>query len=273
MSARRGPFRALIRRSWPMAGLALAAGAACTPQGTAQPSPATPVPTVTARVIARYPHDPGAFTQGLLVRDGRLYESTGEYGGSRIREVELATGTVKRESALPRDQFGEGMTDVGPELVSLTWQNGIAHRWRIADLKPAGTFRYTGEGWGLAYDGRHLILSDGSPDLRLLDPRTYAVVRTVPVTVDGERLPLLNELEWVDGELLANVWHDERIARIDLSTGRVKGWIDLGPLVRTTPKRNAESVPNGIAWDAKARRLYVTGKNWPTLYRIAWPVD
>lgn len=223
--------------------------------------------------MARYPHNPNAFTQGLLVRDGRLYESTGQYAESRVREVDIATGKIRRETKIPDNQFGEGLTDIGPELVSLTWQNGIAHRWRLADFKPLGEFRYTGEGWGLAYDGRHLILSDGTPDLRLLDPRTFAVVRTVSVTVDGQRLPMLNELEWVEGELLANVWHDDRIARIDLRTGRVKGWIDLGPLVAATPVRDGESVPNGIAWDAKARKLYVTGKNWPTLYRIAWPVD
>lgn len=266
-------LRALVCFSWPATALALAAGAACAPRSTAQQAVATPVPTATARVLARYPHDPAAFTQGLLVRDGRLYESTGQYAESRVREVELATGKVRRETRIPADQFGEGLADVGDELVSLTWQNGVAHRWRIADFKRTGEARYAGEGWGLTYDGKHLILSDGSPDLRLLDPKTFAVVRTVAVTADGERLPMLNELEWVDGELLANVWHDERIARIDLATGRVKGWIDLGPLVATTPKRDGESVPNGIAWDKRTRQLYVTGKNWPTLYRIAWPVD
>lgn len=262
MSARRGRFRALIL-SLPL--FALGASAA--------PPPAPrPVTSVAARVLAQYPHDTGAFTEGLFVRDGWLFESTGYERRSFIREVDLATGKVKRQVAIPPDQFGEGIVDWGAEIVSLTWQGGIGHRWRIADFGKLGDFRYDGEGWGLTRTDRQLIMSDGTPVLRFLDPVTLKVVRRLPVTLSGKPLSQLNELEWVDGEILANVWHAAQIVRIDPATGRVKGIIDLTAIVRATPVNNAESVLNGIAWDRKARRLYVTGKNWPTLYRIAWPV-
>lgn len=272
-SARSGPVRALL-----LCGVIVAiAVAACAPRSeaearqTAQATPA-PVPTATARVLARYPHDPRAFTQGLLIRDGRLFESAGGYTGSNVREVELASGKVLQQRTLPAGQFGEGLAEYGAELFSLTWQNGIGHRWRIADLQRVGQFAYTGEGWGLTSDGKQLILSDGTPVLRFLDPRTFAVARQLAVTADGAPLGQLNELEWVDGEILANVWHDTRIARIDPATGRVKGWIDLYDIVQATPRRDSEAVLNGIAWDRRTRQLYVTGKTWPTLYRIAWPV-
>ena len=270
MSARRGPLRALF----PLSALALVAGAACAPRTAAQAQPDAKVaPTAVARVLATYPHDTGAFTEGLFVRDGKLFESTGYERASFIREVDLATGKVLRQVAIPPNKFGEGIVDWGPDIVSLTWQGGVGYRWRIADLTRIGEFRYDGEGWGLTRNAREIVLSDGTPVLRFLDPVTLKVVRRLSVTADGQPLPSLNELEWVDGEILANVWHQNRIARIDPRTGYVKGWIDLSEIVRMTPKSDEEAVPNGIAWDAKARRLYVTGKYWPTLYRIAWPVD
>lgn len=257
MSARPGRHRALIL----LPAFVLVASAA--------PRPA---PTVAARVLARLPHDGNAFTEGLFIRDGRLFESTGYERSSFIREVQLATGKVVRQVAIPPDQFGEGIVDWGPDLISVTWQGGVGHRWHLADFHRIGSFRYDGEGWGLTHTNRELVLSDGTPFLRFLDPKTLAVVRRVRVTADGQPLAQLNELEWVDGEILANVWHEARIARIDPDSGRVKGWIDLSAIVQATPKRDAEAVPNGIAWDRKARRLYITGKYWPTLYRIAWPV-
>lgn len=269
MSARRGLGRAL-----PLVALAFAAGAACAPRSAAQQTTsARAITTATARILATYPHDPRAFTQGLLIRDGRLFESLGDYRHSSVREVELASGKVLRQAPVPPGQFGEGLADVGSELISLTWQHGTAYRWRIADFGRTGEFAYPGEGWGLTWSGRDLVLSDGTPVLRFLDPATFAERRRVTVTAEGVPVAQLNELEWVDGEILANVWHDPRIARIDPATGRVKGWIDLTPLVRATPVTDPESVPNGIAWDRKNRRLYVTGKRWPALYRIAWPVD
>ena len=194
-------------------------------------------------MLASYPHDTNAFTEGLFVRDGKLFESTGYERASFIREVDLASGKVLRQVAIPPDQFGEGIVDWGGEIVSVTWQGGVGHRWRIGDLTRAGGFRYDGEGWGLTRNDRNIILSDGTPVLRFLDPVTLKVVRRLPVTADGQPLPMLNELEWVDGEILANVWHQDRIARIDPQTGRVKGWIDLSAIVAKTPKRDAESVP------------------------------
>lgn len=257
MSARRGLLRALIL----LPAFAVTASAA----------PLPPPATVVARPVARFPHDPNAFTQGLLVHAGRLFESTGLEGRSTVREVELTTGRVIRQTALPADQFGEGITDWGGDIVGITWQGGQGHRWRIGDLQRIGGFRYEGEGWGLAHDGRYLILSDGTATLRFLDPRTLKVVRRVTVTDNGAPRDQLNELEFVDGELLANVWHDDRIARIDPHSGRIKGWIDLSEIVAATARRNPEAVLNGIAWDAAARKLYVTGKLWPALYQIAWP--
>lgn len=260
MSARAaGLLRALIL----LPALALTASAAPLPAPT----------TVAARALARHPHDASAFTQGLFIRDGRLYESTGFEGRSTIREVELKTGRVIRQTSLPADQFGEGATDFGPNIYSITWQGGIGHRWRLADFKRIGGFRYAGEGWGLTQDGRQLILSDGTATLRFLDPRTMAVTRRVTVTDNGRPKDQLNELEYVDGEILANIWHEDRIARIDPRTGRIKGWIDLTAIVAATPRRDPEAVLNGIAWDKSARKLYVTGKLWPTLYQIAWPVN
>ena len=238
---------------------------------TASAAPPPPPATVEARAIARYPHDTNAFTQGLFVRDGRLYESTGFERRSTIREVELKTGRVIRQTALPPDQFGEGATDFGSEIYSITWQNGVGHRWRLADFQRLGDFRYDGEGWGLTQDGRNLILSDGTATLRFIDPRNMTVVRRVTVTDNGVPKDQLNELEYVDGEVLANIWHEDRIARIDPNNGRIKGWIDLTAIVDMTPRPNSEAVLNGIAWDRKARKLYVTGKLWPALYEIAWP--
>lgn len=257
MSARRGLLRALIV----LPAFALSASA----------TPPPPPTTVVAQAVARFPHDSNAFTQGLLVHRGRLYESTGLEGRSTVREVELATGRVLRETALPADQFGEGITDWGGEIIGVTWQGGQGHRWRVTDLRRIGGFRYEGEGWGLAHDGRNLILSDGTATLRFLDPRSLKVVRRITVTDDGNPRDQLNELEFVDGEILANVWHDDRIARIDPHTGRIKGWIDLSAIVAATPRRDPEAVLNGIAWDAQNRKLYVTGKLWPALYQIAWP--
>lgn len=269
-SARRGLLRALL----PLSALVLGAGAACAPRTEARNNLGdTPVPTATARVLATYPHDTDAFTEGLFVRDGKLFESTGFERRSFIREVDLASGKVLRQVAIPPAQFGEGIVDWRGDIISVTWQGGVGHRWRISDLSRIGGFRYDGEGWGLTRDDRNIILSDGTPVLRFLDPVTLKVVRRLRVTADGRPLAMLNELEWVDGEILANVWHEDRIARIDPRTGRVKGWIDLSAIVANTPKRDEEAVANGIAWDAKTRRLYVTGKYWPTLYRIAWPVD
>jgi glutamine cyclotransferase len=231
-----------------------------------------PLPVAEAQVLERLPHDAGAFTEGFFVEGGAFYESTGHVGRSFIRKVDPKTGKVLRQVAVPAPFFGEGIAQVGGEIVSLTWRHGTGFRWRARDFRKAGEFRYAGEGWGLASDGPLVVMSDGSATLRVLDPKTLAVRRRIAVTLRGEPLADLNEIEIVDGEILANVWHADAIVRIDPSTGRVKGLIDLSALAREVKADDPEAVPNGIAWDRKARRLYVTGKLWPTVYRIAWPV-
>lgn len=233
-----------------------------------QQQAADAVPVQGYRIVATFPHDPGAFTQGLLWRDGRLYESTGLIGESAIREVELATGRVLRRADIPPGLFGEGLVDWGDELVSITWQDGIGFRWDRATFRRTGEWRYAHEGWGLARDERHIVMSDGTPILRFLDPATMREVRRVTVTAAGRPVARLNELEYVDGEIFANVWQTSRIVRIDPATGRVTGWIELGPLVRENGGGGEDNVLNGIAWDAAGRRLFVTGKNWPRLYQI-----
>lgn len=229
-----------------------------------------PLPVVAAEVVARLPHDPAAFTEGFFVSDGAFYESTGQVGRSFIRRVDPKTGKTLRQVEVAAPYFGEGIAAVGREIVSLTWQHGIGFRWRAADFRKLGEFRYSGEGWALASAGPLLVMSDGTPTLRVLDPKTFAVKRTIRVTLRGQPVDDLNEIEIVDGEILANVWHANAIVRIDPASGAVKGLIDLTALVREVNPSDPEAVPNGIAWDAKARRLYVTGKLWPTVFEIRW---
>lgn len=229
-------------------------------------APAVPVQQV--EIVRVYPHDRQAFTQGLLFRDGRLYESTGIEGRSGIREVRLADGRVTRRAEVPPPYFGEGLVDWGNRLISLTWQQGRGFVWDRRTFRKIGEWRYPGEGWGLTHNGREIIMSDGTPQLRFLDPATFKEKRRVTVTVNGQRLARLNELEWVKGEVLANIWMTDRIARIDPATGRVKGWIDLTAVARRVPNRAYDDVANGIAWDAKGGRLFVTGKNWPALFEV-----
>lgn len=230
-----------------------------------------PLPVATAQVLERLPHDRTAFTEGFFVDGGVFYESTGQVGRSYIRRVDPATGKVLKQVAVPPPYFGEGIAKVGAEIVSLTWQNGTGFRWRASDFAKVGSFRYTGEGWALASDGPLLVMSDGTATLRVLDPRTLGVKRTIAVTLRGEPLPDLNEIEIVDGEILANVWHADAIVRIDPASGRVTGLIDLSALAAEVKVPDPEGVLNGIAWDKAKRRLYVTGKLWPTVFRIAWP--
>lgn len=226
------------------------------------------VPVERIEIVRAFPHDAGAFTEGLLYLDGRLYESTGMEGRSSIREVRLEDGKVVRQAMIPPQYFGEGLVNWGNKLVSLTWQNGLGFIWDRATFRRIGEWRYPGEGWALTQNGREIVMSDGTPQLRFLDPNTLKERRRVTVTVNGSRLTRLNELEWVKGDVLANIWQTDRIARIDPSSGRVKAWIDLSPLVARVPRRGIDDVPNGIAYDAKGDRLFVTGKNWPYLFQI-----
>jgi glutaminyl-peptide cyclotransferase len=217
-------------------------------------------------VVRAYPHDQEAFTQGLVFRDGVLFESTGLNGQSSLRRVDLATGRVARRISVDRRYFAEGLAAWGPNLVQLTWETGVAFVYDRATFALLRTFTYQGEGWGLSDDGRQLVMSDGSSTLRFLDPATFAVTRRVTV-LDGARpIDHLNELEVVDGLIFANVWLTDRIAIIDPADGRVVGWLDLANLVPAGASGNA--VLNGIAYDSGAKRLFVTGKLWPKLYEI-----
>jgi glutaminyl-peptide cyclotransferase len=230
-------------------------------------APAEP-PVYGYKVVQAYPHDPTAFTEGLFYLDGKLYESTGLNRMSTIREVRLEDGKVLRSVDLAPQYFGEGIVNWGDEIISLTWQDGIGFRWHRSDFRPTGQFRYPGEGWALTQDGNNVIMSDGTSELRFLDPATMAERKRVTVTYNGQPVARLNELEWVKGEIFANIWMGRRIARIDPASGRVKGWIDLADLATENANGDPDSVLNGIAYDAKADRLFVTGKNWAKLYEI-----
>ena len=231
-------------------------------------------PTIeSAEIVASFPHDTSAFTQGLLVHDGQLIESTGLEGRSDIRKVDLQTGRVIARATLDPKLFGEGLVAWKDELISVTWKGGLGFRWTLKTLKQKGSFRYSGEGWGMTHDGKALILSDGTANLRFLDPRSLKVTKSLPVTLNGNPIDQLNELEYVRGEILANIWMTNLIARIDPATGTVKGMIDIGALASQVGSRDPNAVANGIAYDAKTDRLFVTGKNWPTLFEIKRPAQ
>jgi glutamine cyclotransferase len=219
------------------------------------------------RIVNTYPHDPGAFTQGLVYRDGRLYESTGLHGASSLRIVELETGQVLKRRDLPEKYFGEGISLCGNRLFQLTYQSKMGFIYD-PDLQPIGSFNYPTEGWGLTCDGSRLILSDGTATLRWLDAKTFKMVKQITVMNQGRQVGRLNELEYVKGEIFANVWQTDIIARISPDTGAVTGWIDLGGLSRQLEPAAFIDVLNGIAYDERGDRLFVTGKLWPKLFEI-----
>ena len=240
-----------------------------TAQTTVPPSPASaPVPVYGFEIVRAYPHDPTAFTQGLAFRDGELLESTGRYP-STVRRVRLEDGAVLQRRELGEEYFGEGLTDFGDRVLTLTWKGGKGFIWDSGDLEPVGEFTYAGEGWGLTHDATRLILSDGTSTLRFLDPVTLTETGSVPVTLQGRPISRINELEWVEGEVFANLWQTDYILRINPASGAITGVIDLTELM---PDRSGldptDAVLNGIAWDPEGRRLFVTGKNWPTLFEI-----
>lgn len=217
-----------------------------------------------------YPHDPQAFTQGLFFRDGHLFETTGLTGRSTLRRLDLKTGKVLQKTDLPNDVFGEGSTAVGDNILGLTWQSKTGYVFDARTLTMKGKFPYEGEGWGLASDAKYVYMSDGSASIRVLDPGSLKEVRRVQVTAEGKPIDSLNELEIVDGELYANVWGTDIIARIDPASGKVTGWIDLTNLLPREKRGTSslDAVLNGIAYDGKHRKLYVTGKFWPKLFEI-----
>jgi glutaminyl-peptide cyclotransferase len=221
-------------------------------------------------VVAAYPHDPNAFTQGLVVHEGKLLEGTGQYGASSLRRVDIATGRVERLVPLRAAYFGEGITVLGDRIYQLTWQNRLGFIYDVDSFDLLGTFRFDGEGWGLTNDGDYLILSDGTASIRFIDPATFSVARTITARENGRPLTRLNELEYVDGEIWANIWYDDRIARLSPADGALLGWIDLAALYPRS-QRGSDDVLNGIAYDPQTRRLFVTGKNWPQLFEIKVP--
>ena len=227
------------------------------------------IPVYGFEVVHAYPHDPSAFTEGLFYLHGDLYESTGLNGRSEIRKEDLATGRVLMRRELPDGFFGEGIVNWRERLIELTWRNQVGFIYGLQGFRPLGRFAYPGEGWALTQDGRRIIMSDGTPTLRFLDPRTLRETGRVTVTADGEPVANINELEWVKGEVLANIWMTNRIARIDASSGKVVGWIDLSGIIPLAEVgSDQDNVLNGIAYDAAHDRLFVTGKRWPKLFEI-----
>jgi glutaminyl-peptide cyclotransferase len=220
------------------------------------------------QVMHAYPHDPNAFTQGLEFRAGFLYESTGLKGRSSVRKVNLETGKVLQEIDIDAQYFGEGITVLNQRIVELTWQSETGFVYDQPSFRNLRTFNYPGEGWGLANDGQNIYMSDGSAQIRIWDPVTLQEKRRITVRDRGQPVLNLNELEFVRGEIYANVWQTDRIARISPADGRVLGWIDLAGILAAADRTGQEDVLNGIAYDVLGNRLFVTGKLWPKLFEI-----
>lgn len=241
---------------------------------------AAPLPVYGYEVVKVYPHDQNAFTEGLFYHEGFLYESTGEEGESTLRKVDLATGKTVQKFDLPREDFGEGIVLLNDKIYMLTYKGGLGRVFDAKDFKLLREFSYQGEGWGMTTDGTNLIFDQGTHVLKVIDPETFKLVRTIPVMrEDGKPLMNINELEMIKGELWANVWHSEEkdilgkpnyIARIDLATGKLLGWIDLAGISPDDQGKESqrENTLNGIAYDAAGDRIFVTGKNWKKLYEI-----
>ncbi|MFZ0826970.1 MAG: glutaminyl-peptide cyclotransferase [Verrucomicrobiia bacterium] len=233
---------------------------------TCSPLPGTPV--YTYRVVSTWPHDRDAFTQGLVCVNGGLLESTGLYGRSSLRRVDLLTGRVLQQVTVPPEYFAEGLTALRGKLYQLSWQNQTGFVYDQATFRRQQEFSYAGEGWGLATDGQSLILSDGTDRIRFLNPATFAVERTISVSDHGRPVGRLNELEYVKGEIFANVWQTDFVVRINPATGAVTGWIDFSGLLSPADRDASTDVLNGIAWDAAGDRLFITGKFWPKLFEV-----
>lgn len=219
-------------------------------------------------VVKSWPHDRGAFTQGLILRDGFFYESTGLNGRSSVRKVKPETGEVVQHETVPREYFAEGLTDWKGKLIQLTWQSGKAFVYDLKTFKREGEFAYSGEGWGITHDDKRLIMSDGSASLRFLDPKSYQQTGNLEVTYQGKPLANLNELEFVRGRIFANVWQSNSIVVIDPASGRVTAQINLAGLLSADDRAVPVDVLNGIAYDASKDRLFVTGKLWPKVFEI-----
>jgi glutamine cyclotransferase len=237
-------------------------------QPPSAPDPSKPTPVYTYHVVNTYLHDPTAFTQGLVYTDDILYEGTGLNGASTVRKVDLTTGQVIAKRSLPSTYFGEGIAVLNGKIYQLTWQSGTCFVYDKNTLDPIKQFSYSTEGWGLTHDGKQLIMSDGTSTLYFRDPETFSEICRIEVIGDAGPVRNLNELEYIDGEIYANIWQTDRIARINPKTGKVTAWIDLSDLLSPEDRFNRVDVLNGIAYDASAKRLFVTGKWWPKLFEI-----
>ena len=229
------------------------------------------VPEYTYEVVHSYPHDRTAFTEGLFYLDGFLYESTGIEGASSVRKVRLETGEVVQRHDLPSAYFGEGIIHWKDRLIQLTYKTEVGFVYNLSTFETERRFEYPGEGWAMTQDGKNIFMSDGSAQIRIWDPETLQELRRITVTDQGQPVPNVNELEWVKGEIYANIWETDRIARIDPATGRVVGWIDLAGLLNPNERLagpEGTDVLTGIAYDPKGNRLFVTGKRWPKLFEI-----
>lgn len=263
----------LSRRLFPLIALIALAVAALAPGLVAAQSenPMTqPVQTLTVEVISEREHDPAAWTQGLLLHDGVFYESTGRYGESTVRAVDPATGEVQQQVEVPEEYFGEGLALVDDRLIQLTWKENTALVFDRETFEQVDTFEYEGEGWGLCYDGEWLYMTDGTPFIDLRDPETFEVVFSGAVTLQGQPVPNLNELECVGEYLYANVWQTDYILQIDKSNGVVVGVIDASSLLTQEERAGMESgaVLNGIAYDPESEAFLITGKLWPKMFEV-----
>lgn len=232
--------------------------------------PAHAAPSVTPKVLQTFSHDPQAFTQGLLFSAGQLYESTGLYGQSSVRRVDLATGAVKQTVSLAATEFGEGLALVDNRLIQLTWKSGVAHVYDLDSLELQKSYDYSGEGWGLCHDGQRLVMSDGSSSLFFRDPTSFEMTGSVAVTRDGSSVRQLNELECVNGWVYANIWQTKQIVKIDPTSGNVAATITVDGLLTTEEATNAD-VLNGIAYLPDNGHFYITGKLWPKLFEVEFP--
>ncbi len=264
------------RRLAPACALLVAVVAVASALFTSTETADAALPVIRVTKVAEYPHDQRAFSQGLTVHNGQLLESTGRYRQSSLRRIDMENGKIKERIRLDDNIFGEGVTLWNNQIIQLTWQNGYLILYEADSLVQKGTVRYQridttlGQGWGITHDGQYLIISDGSSLLRFVDPETWKLVRRMKVRSGTRLVPKLNELEYVNGEILANVWYSSRIARINPQSGQVTGWLELKHLFPRSIRSNREAVLNGIAWDTEQNRLFVTGKLWPSLFEITW---
>ena len=258
-----------------LSSLAIACGASSSPAPEAQSSPPATAPPAASgperfgyEIVKSYPHDPGAFTQGLTIADGQLYEGTGLYGQSSLRRVDLQDGAALQRIELDSQYFGEGIAVVGDRIVQLTYQTGVGFVYDRKTFAKLREFKYSGQGWGLTYDGQRLIMSDSTDTLRFWHPETLEEIGRLRVRDGDQAVAEINEMEFVDGAIYANIWNQERIARIDPKTGVVTAWIDMSNLLTATERARGVDVLNGIAHDPKTGNFLITGKLWPWVFEV-----